>query len=46
VILAETLTALDDGSIFNLSLPLEEAAEGYRAMDQRRASKTLLRPSA
>jgi threonine dehydrogenase-like Zn-dependent dehydrogenase len=25
-------------------LPLEEAAEGYRAMDERRAIKTLLRP--
>ena len=31
-------------SVFNLTLPLEEAAEGYRAMDQRRAIKTLLRP--
>jgi hypothetical protein len=25
-------------------LPLEQAAEGYRAMDERRAIKTLLRP--
>jgi threonine dehydrogenase-like Zn-dependent dehydrogenase len=31
-------------SVFALTLPLEEAAEGYRAMDQRRAIKTLLRP--
>ena len=31
-------------TVFNLTLPLEEAAEGYRAMDQRRAIKTLLRP--
>jgi threonine dehydrogenase-like Zn-dependent dehydrogenase len=29
---------------FALSLPLSEAAEGYRAMDERRAIKTLLRP--
>jgi hypothetical protein len=27
-----------------LSQPLEEVAEGYRAMDERRAIKTLLRP--
>jgi hypothetical protein len=25
-------------------IPLDEAAEGYRAMDERRAIKTLLRP--
>jgi hypothetical protein len=25
-------------------LPLEQAAEGYQAMDERRAIKTLLRP--
>jgi hypothetical protein len=31
-------------SVFDLTLPLEEAAEGYRAMNQRRAIKTLLRP--
>jgi threonine dehydrogenase-like Zn-dependent dehydrogenase len=31
-------------SVFDLTLPLEEAAEGYRAMDQRRAIKTLLWP--
>jgi threonine dehydrogenase-like Zn-dependent dehydrogenase len=35
---------IDPGRVFDLSLPLEEAAEGYRAMDQRRAIKTLLRP--
>ncbi len=28
----------------DLELPLEQAAEGYRAMDQRRAVKALLRP--
>lgn len=30
------------GVVFDLSLPLEEAAEGYRAMDERRATKVLL----
>ncbi|WP_067857255.1 zinc-dependent alcohol dehydrogenase family protein [Nocardia shimofusensis] len=30
------------GDVFDLSLPLEEAAEGYRAMDERRATKVLL----
>src|SRR5438552_12940283 len=32
------------GKVFDLTLPLEDVAEGYRAMDERRASKTLLRP--
>ncbi|WP_406308970.1 zinc-dependent alcohol dehydrogenase family protein [Streptomyces sp. NBC_00623] len=32
------------GKVFDLVLPLEEVAEGYRAMDERRAIKTLLRP--
>ncbi len=27
-----------------MRLPLEDAAEGYKAMDQRRAVKVLLRP--
>jgi threonine dehydrogenase-like Zn-dependent dehydrogenase len=35
---------IDPGKVFDLSLPLSEAAEGYRAMDERRAIKTLLRP--
>jgi toxin ParE1/3/4 len=30
--------------VFDLSLPLDRAPEGYRAMDQRRAIKVLLRP--
>jgi threonine dehydrogenase-like Zn-dependent dehydrogenase len=30
--------------VFDLSLPLEQVAEGCRAMDERRAIKTLLRP--
>ena len=29
--------------VFDLVLPLSDAAEGYRAMDERRAIKTLLR---
>jgi threonine dehydrogenase-like Zn-dependent dehydrogenase len=35
---------IDPGKVFDLDLPLEQAAEGYRAMDERRAVKTLLRP--
>ncbi len=35
---------IDPGRVFDLDLPLEQAAEGYRAMDERRAIKTLLRP--
>lgn len=33
---------IDPGRVFDLTLPLEQAAEGYRAMDERRAIKTLL----
>ncbi|SDX65099.1 Threonine dehydrogenase [Geodermatophilus africanus] len=36
--------AIDPGRVFDLSLPLEEAPEAYRAMDERRAVKALLRP--
>jgi threonine dehydrogenase-like Zn-dependent dehydrogenase len=35
---------IDPGKVFDLELPLEDAAEGYRAMDERRAIKVLLRP--
>jgi threonine dehydrogenase-like Zn-dependent dehydrogenase len=35
---------IDPGRVFDLTLPLDEAAEGYRAMDERRAIKTLLCP--
>ena len=35
---------INPGKVFNLELPLEQVAEGYRAMDERRAIKTLLRP--
>jgi threonine dehydrogenase-like Zn-dependent dehydrogenase len=34
---------IDPGKVFDLVLPLEKVAEGYRAMDERRAIKTLLR---
>ncbi|GAA4773897.1 zinc-dependent alcohol dehydrogenase family protein [Microbacterium gilvum] len=33
---------IDPGRVFDLTLPLDEAAEGYRAMDERRATKVLL----
>jgi len=35
---------IEPGKVFDLTLPLEEVAEGYRAMDERRAIKALLRP--
>jgi MFS family permease len=35
---------IDPGKVFDLTLPLAEVAEGYRAMDERRAIKTLLLP--
>ncbi|MBB5081873.1 threonine dehydrogenase-like Zn-dependent dehydrogenase [Nonomuraea endophytica] len=35
---------IDPGKVFDLTLPLDQAAEGYRAMDERRAIKVLLRP--
>ena len=33
---------INPGKVFDLTLPLEQAAEGYRAMDERRAVKVLL----
>ncbi|QCX26731.1 zinc-dependent alcohol dehydrogenase family protein [Nocardioides jishulii] len=33
---------IDPGKVFDLTLPLGDAAEGYRAMDQREAIKVLL----
>jgi threonine dehydrogenase-like Zn-dependent dehydrogenase len=33
---------LRPGSVFDLTLPLDQVAEGYRAMDERTAVKTLL----
>jgi threonine dehydrogenase-like Zn-dependent dehydrogenase len=35
---------IDPGKVFDLRLPLDRVAEGYRAMDERRAIKTLLMP--
>jgi threonine dehydrogenase-like Zn-dependent dehydrogenase len=35
---------INPGKVFDLILPLEQVAEGYRAMDERRAIKTLLQP--
>jgi len=35
---------IEPGRVFDLELPLAQVAEGYKAMDERRAIKTLLRP--
>ncbi|MFC4000218.1 zinc-dependent alcohol dehydrogenase family protein [Prauserella oleivorans] len=35
---------IDPGKVFDLTLPLDQAAEGYQAMDERRATKVLLQP--
>jgi len=35
---------IDPGKVFDLELPLDQAAEGYRAMDQRESIKVLLHP--
>lgn len=34
---------INPGKVFDLQVPLTDVAEGYRAMDERRAIKTLLR---
>ena len=36
---------INPGKVFDLELPLAKVAEGYRAMDERRAIKALLWPS-
>ena len=33
---------IEPGKVFDLTLPLEQVAEGYRAMDERRAIKVML----
>lgn len=33
---------IDPGKVFDLSLPIEHAAEGCKAMNERRATKVLL----
>ena len=35
---------INPGKVFDLTLPMNQVAEGYRAMDERRAIKALLRP--
>lgn len=35
---------IDPGRVFDVTLPLDEVAEGYRAMDERRAIKVLIQP--
>src|SRR5881394_2824783 len=35
---------INPGKVLDLTLSLDQVAEGYRAMDERRAIKTLLRP--
>jgi threonine dehydrogenase-like Zn-dependent dehydrogenase len=35
---------INPGKVFDLTLPLDQVAEGYRGMDERRAIKTLLLP--
>ena len=39
-----TSGAIEPGLVFDLTLPLDDVAEGYRAMDERRAIKVLLTP--
>jgi threonine dehydrogenase-like Zn-dependent dehydrogenase len=36
---------IDPGKVFDLTLPLHQVVEGYRAMDERRAIKALLLPN-
>lgn len=44
-LLPEVLSgALDPGPIFTQTVPLDDIAAGYRAMDERRAVKVLVRP--
>jgi threonine dehydrogenase-like Zn-dependent dehydrogenase len=35
---------IDPGKVFDLDLPLDQAPDGYQAMDERRAIKALLHP--
>jgi threonine dehydrogenase-like Zn-dependent dehydrogenase len=35
---------IDPGKVFDLTLPLDRVADGYRAMDERRAIEVLLSP--
>jgi threonine dehydrogenase-like Zn-dependent dehydrogenase len=35
---------IEPGKVFDMTLALDEVADAYRAMDQRRAIKVMLRP--
>jgi threonine dehydrogenase-like Zn-dependent dehydrogenase len=35
---------MEPGKVFDLELPLDQVADAYRAMHERRAIKVLLRP--
>jgi len=35
---------INPGKVFDLTLPLSQIAQAYRAMDERRAIKALLHP--
>ncbi len=35
---------IEPGKVFDMTLSLDDVAEGYRAMDERRAIKVLLTP--
>ncbi|MBM9459080.1 zinc-dependent alcohol dehydrogenase family protein [Nocardioides sp. zg-536] len=39
-----TAGRIEPGLVFDLTLPLEQSPEGYRAMDERRAIKVMLQP--
>lgn len=39
-----TSGSVDPSPVFDLTLPLSQVADGYRAMDERTATKVLLRP--
>jgi threonine dehydrogenase-like Zn-dependent dehydrogenase len=44
-LLADVLAGtIGPGRVFDLELPLDEVAQGYRAMHERRSTKVLLRP--
>jgi threonine dehydrogenase-like Zn-dependent dehydrogenase len=37
---------INPGKVFDMTLPMDQTAQGYRAMDERRAIKSLLYPNA
>jgi threonine dehydrogenase-like Zn-dependent dehydrogenase len=44
-LMADVLSgAINPGLVFDSELPLEDVAEGYKLMHERRAIKVLLRP--